>query len=106
VKILRVSVLALVLFAAFAMRAIAADNWLIGSWTTAAGLTYTFTPEDVLIQGPAGNGGPYAVTHYAIDGDTIKVTADGLPGTATAKRIDDTHATLDVGDGAKPVTRQ
>jgi hypothetical protein len=106
VKILRVSILALALLAAFSLRAAAADNWLLGSWSAASGITYTFTAENVFISAPGGNGGPFPVTRYIVNGDTITVSADGLPGTATAKRIDDTHATLDTGNGYEPVTRQ
>jgi hypothetical protein len=93
---LRVSVLAF----AFAVQAIAGDNWLIGTWSSAAGLTYAFTADDITMTGPNGKLGPFKVTSYDVVGDTVTVTAEGLPGKAIAKKTDDTHATLDTGDGA------
>ena len=102
-KTFRVSMLALALFAAFALRAIAGDNWLIGTWSTAAGLTYAFTASDVTLTGPNGKIGPFGNAKYDVSGDTIVVSADGLPGKATVKKTDDTHATIDVGDGTDPV---
>lgn len=99
--ILRASALTLALtfvFAAsLALQAIASDNWLIGTWSSATGLTYTFTAELLTIAGPEGKVGPLKVTSYAVDGNTITVTADGLPGKAVAKKTDDTHAVFDNG---------
>jgi hypothetical protein len=107
-KCLRVSIFALVLLCSVAaLRATAADNWLIGTWATAAGLTYTFTADDVTLTGPSGKIGPLKVTSYDIADKTITVTADGLPGKAIATMVDATHASLDPGDGtAVSLTKQ
>ena len=99
-KTLRLTILALALFAAFAVRAVADDNWLLGSWVSSAGMTYAFTETDVTLTGPSGKLGPFGNAKYQVDGDTITVSADGLPGKAVVKKTDDTHATLDAGDGS------
>jgi hypothetical protein len=100
-QILRPSVLTIALTFAivvgFALRATASDNWLIGTWTSATGLTYIFTTDALTIVGPEGKVGPLKVTSYTVDGNTITVTADGLPAKAIAKKTDDTHAVFDNG---------
>ncbi len=98
-KVLRIALVAIVLFSALAIRAVADDNWLLGTWATAAGTTYTFTESDVTLKGPNGAMGPFKNVNYGVDGETITVTADGLPGKAVVKKSDDTHASLDSGDG-------
>ena len=106
-KCLRVSIFALVLLGSIAaLRATAAGNWLIGTWATSAGLTYTFTADDVTLTGPSGKIGPFKVTSYDINDKTITVTADGLPGRAIVTMVDATHATLDPGDATVPLTKQ
>jgi hypothetical protein len=102
-KTVRVSMLALALFAAFAVQAMADDNWLIGTWATSAGLAYTFSATDVQIKSPDGKMPPFGNVKYEINGDTIVVSADGLPGKATFKMTDATHATLSMGPGTDPV---
>jgi hypothetical protein len=94
---LRVSILLLVLFAAFAVRAMAEDNWLIGTWSTSTGLSYVFTAADVTLSGPGGKSGPYKAS-YDIAGDTITVVAEGI-GQAILKKTDATHATLNAEGG-------
>ena len=81
----------------FALRGTASDNWLIGTWTSATGLTYTFTTDSLTITGPEGKIGPLKVTSYAVDGNTITVTAEGLPAKAIAKKTDEAHAVFDNG---------
>jgi hypothetical protein len=77
------------------------DNWVIGTWatTTTPALNYVFTASDVTLKGPNGNLGPFKVTSYDIKGDTIVITAQGLPGKATITKSDATHAKFDDGSG-------
>jgi hypothetical protein len=102
VKLIRTTTVALVLAAAvatLAARAIAGDNWLIGTWSTSTGLSYTFTDADVTLAQGGATLGTYGNAKYDVEGDTIVVSADGLPGKATFKKADGTHATVDTGSG-------
>jgi len=110
-RTLRFTILAFVLFAALAVRAVAADdNWLLGTWASTGTpdvVRYIFTETEVALEGPDGPlGAPHKITSYDIEGDTIVVTAEGLPEKATVTKSDATHAKLDSGGRTVDLVKQ